>query len=295
VDNLGALFGRGLGPHATASRVSTLSFFLRLFFEGWLNDISATVERDPALRAAAPTGGLLYSIYCGGDDVFIVGAWDRMPLLAQRINDDLHAFAAKNARVHASAGIALVAADYPLYRAADDARAALEKAKDFSRPDGAIAGAAAFPDEAKKRALGFLDHTLGWEDVPAVRDAVDLVWGLLRPRENGEAPVPRALLRVCGEVAEAYRAAEDAAKKRAERSGAAAPRKIVWGRWLWLQVYALSRLAERTRPHDAAAAEALLELQRRLSAGDHPLIPHLGLVARWVELLLRERSDDGGR
>lgn len=277
VDNLGTLFAQGLGRHATASRVSTLSFFLRLFFEGWLNEICRAVEGDPALRAAAQKSNLLYSIYSGGDDVFIVGAWDRLPLLAQRISEDLSAFAAPTTHLHASAGIAVVPADYPLYRSAEDAHQALDAAKRVRRPSGET-----------KRALAFLNHTLGWEDMPTVREAVTLVWDLLRPNASGAAPGPRALLHVCSEVAEAYQAAiEDA-----QRRGRTVPGKVVLGRWLWIQVYALSRLAERVERHDRAAADKLIDLQRRLIDEERPLIPHLGLVARWVELLLRKRTGE---
>ena len=68
VDNLGTVFQKGLAQRATISRVSTLSFNLSLFFEGWIN---AFLKRENFQNRT-------YLIYSGGDDLFLVGSWDKI-------------------------------------------------------------------------------------------------------------------------------------------------------------------------------------------------------------------------
>jgi CRISPR-associated protein Csm1 len=100
VDNLGQIMSQGLGQKATLSRVATLSFALSLFFEGWVEQIAL------ALNQAAEQD-LIYSIYSGGDDLFFVGAWHLMPLLAERFSQDLAKYIGQHPHLHLSGGIAL--------------------------------------------------------------------------------------------------------------------------------------------------------------------------------------------
>ncbi len=77
--------GRELNPR-TLARAMAMSWRLDLFFSGWLNVICDQVQRQADPDNAC--GQSLYVIYAGGDDLFIVGAWDLMPLLAKRIHAD---------------------------------------------------------------------------------------------------------------------------------------------------------------------------------------------------------------
>ncbi len=78
VDNLGNIFKKGLGTFATLARLSTLSFQLSLYFEGWVKYICNDKSFD----------GNIYAVYAGGDDVFLLGPWDLMPDLALKIRND---------------------------------------------------------------------------------------------------------------------------------------------------------------------------------------------------------------
>ena len=117
VDDLGRIFNRGFGEgeesRATLARVSTLSFQLSLFFEGWIKRLC---EQHP---------NLIYAVYAGGDDVFLIGPWDRMPDLAQAIASDLARYASENPDIHISGSLAFIHGKYPVSQAADDASDAL--------------------------------------------------------------------------------------------------------------------------------------------------------------------------
>lgn len=130
VDHLGLIFGEGLRREAssdrpwtttpTISRVSTLSHSLDLFFAGWLGKICEQV-------------GKLYVVYSGGDDLLILGPWDQILELAQRLNEDLREYACRNENITLSAGIVLVKPHFPIQRFAPLAGEALEKAKNAGR------------------------------------------------------------------------------------------------------------------------------------------------------------------
>ena len=77
VDRLGETIIFGLKPgRDTPSRLAQLSRNLDLFFSGWLPNL---------LRQSFPD---CYSVYAGGDDLFLVGPWDQTLALASRLNDD---------------------------------------------------------------------------------------------------------------------------------------------------------------------------------------------------------------
>ena len=155
VDSLGAIFGRGLRP-ASLANVCTLSAALDLFFAGWLNELCRRVQREErgelAGSAAADRGDLLYTIYSGGDDLFVVGAWDRLPVLADAIRRDFVAYCADNPALHVSAGIAIEDFHFPIYQLAERAAGALDAAKALRHPT----------DGREKDALSLFGQVVPW-------------------------------------------------------------------------------------------------------------------------------------
>lgn len=119
VDNLGKTFIFGLKRDTysmdTISRVSTVSRMLDLFFTGW-------VERLAREHAD------LYVVYSGGDDLFIVGPWDKLLLFAGKLRTEFSRFT-NNPGITISAGFAISKHSYPIARAAEDAERALEQSK----------------------------------------------------------------------------------------------------------------------------------------------------------------------
>jgi len=259
VDNLGAIFGQYL--RGSMMQVSALSAALDLFFAGHLNRICQYVA------AQGEHDNTIYVIYAGGDDLFAVGAWDRMPLLAERIREDFATYAGSNPHLTLSGGLTLEGRKFPLYRAAERAGEAEGKAKGYTRPDG-----------SDKDAFCFLGQTVGWQEWPSVRESEQLFSRLI-----GDG-VPRSLLRVT-QVLHAQFTAERRRVLRAERKASQklTPGHSYWGRWVWMAAYSLTRLA---RSCSMKQKEEILKIQREwIESGKR--IHFLGLAARWAEYKLR--------
>ena len=246
VDDLGLIFSKGLGKQATLSRLAALSFQMSLFFEGWVKRIL----EDPH----AAWNNLVYTVYSGGDDLFLIGPWDVMPDLALRIVDDFTEYTGGHPALHLSGGMAFVHGKYPIYQAAEDAGEAEEQAK-------ALPG---------KNAFAFLGRPWKWEDF---RGALRELKSELRKavEESGN----KSVLRVVQYMAALARAL----KKQRDQRGRT---RVVWTRWMWLLAYQLTRLAQR----DEDRAAFYQALQERLT--DYNALQFAAYAARWAELELRE-------
>lgn len=124
VDNLGHAFISGFEQesekdpvrrmrYVNLSRTSAFSRQMSLFFKGYINGILE---------------GLQVSIvYAGGDDVFLVGAWNDVLEAAQRIQRNLTAFSC--GALTLSAGIGIFDPHYPIRLSAEETAALEEAAK----------------------------------------------------------------------------------------------------------------------------------------------------------------------
>ena len=273
VDDLGDLFGRGI-PEATLSRVASLSFALSLFFEGWVGQRCRRVNQEGETDK-------VYAIYSGGDDLFIVGAWDALPGLADDIRRDLARFAAGNPAVHISGGLTLHAGKYPLYQAAADAEGALERAKDLERP-----GDPDDPDQPdepgkkghRKDAFNFLGLTIPWEEFDGLRREKEQLVRSVTPEEHGGLGIDRALLRTLIRLHARF---ADAVYERG---------KPYWGPWMWQGAYVLKRMADRYGRKKEEAQAQITRIREALKQDNFRYIETLGPAARWAELLTRKEQ-----
>ncbi|MFQ6102113.1 MAG: type III-A CRISPR-associated protein Cas10/Csm1 [Anaerolineae bacterium] len=259
VDDLGDLLRWGM-QEATLSRVASLSFALSLFFEGWMGELCRRANRDAGVDK-------VYAIYSGGDDLFIVGAWDALPGLADTIRQHLASFAAHNRAVHISGGLTLHAGKYPLYQAAADAEDALGAAKDTERPEG-----------HNKDAFDFLDVTIPWEEFDAIRQEQENLVRDVTAADEGGLGISHALLRTLLRLHTRY---TDAVYKHGK------PR---WGPWMWRGAYFLRRMEERYKEGEKAQKE-IKRIRESLGRNEFRYIETLGPAARWAELLTRKESE----
>jgi len=259
VDSLGEIFIRGLTfggvEMGSLSRVATLSRQLHLFFAGYLNTLLAKFEHTQI-------------IYAGGDDVFLIGCWDELPEVADRIRQEFRAWCADNPHFTLSGGIVLVDGRYPLSRAAQLAGEAEHQAKTLRR------GRA----NREKDALCFLDTPIGWEDYPravALREEIIAI---------NAASNSRALL---GRLRSVILAVEEHRRLDAQEE---APLEdlVYWRKWRWRLVYNLERMARR---HPALESR-LHALQGMITGQDphegQPVLDWLQLPTRWAEFLTRK-------
>lgn len=271
VDDLGQVLTRWL-PERTLASTAALSHALDRFFTGRLSSICREVMADPQMTGVpGQRGDLLYVIYAGGDDLFVVGAWDLIPLLAERIQRQFAAYVGHNPDLHISAGITLEDRKFPLYQAADRAGEALERgAKEWVRQVGGR--------QVKKNALSFLNQGVGWEEEGYlfVKELTEqLVW------LTTEQGVPRSLLTTLRAICAQYEEDLRRARERGLKDD-----KVYYGPWLWRKVYRLSRIGQRyDKGETKQIAEAIKKLEEDLLTGEQ--MPRVGLATRWAEYLTR--------
>ncbi len=124
VDNLGMLFGCGLSDERfTISRLATMSRQLNNFFALYLSH---------ELRANRDFFDV-YTVFAGGDDLFLIGPWNRMAKLAALLNRKFRKYVCENPEITFSAGITVHKPNVPVDTLADSSETALEEAKKAGR------------------------------------------------------------------------------------------------------------------------------------------------------------------
>ncbi len=276
VDDLGRVMTRGLvreggKPHRSMAATSALSTALDRFFAGYLDVLCREVTARPdmaGLREHADEG-LLYVIYAGGDDLFVVGSWHLLPLLAERVRDAFGRYAGGNPFMHISAGITLEGRKFPLYQAATRAGEALDGgAKKHEYTENEL--------PLKKNAVHFLGQTMGWDTFAEVREKADMLARLVK-RDD----VPRGLLQTLQMIYNRFLEDQREARRRGLRED-----QTYYGPWMWRQAYHLKRFANGKPEEVQDEVEAVQgwTLTHR--------IQYLGLAARWAEYLTRVKEEE---
>ena len=167
VDNLGLIFSKGF-EHiggASISRISSLSFYMDLFFSGRINQIvdkfnfttelpkdmecevkeiefideSDNVYKKETIykpKDALPKGqgtSTIHINYSGGDDLLVVGPYDDVIQFADEFRQRFKKWTANNPDINISAGISIVGPKFPIGKAAIMADEELERSKDCGR------------------------------------------------------------------------------------------------------------------------------------------------------------------
>lgn len=127
VDDLGQTFVAGFEKSKkTLSRMATLSRQMSLFFKFHINQI-LNQGSSSLLAEAGPKKVTI--VYSGGDDLFLVGAWNEVIACAIDIHKALEQYAI--GALHISAGIGVFPAKYPLSVCAREVEELEQKAKDY--------------------------------------------------------------------------------------------------------------------------------------------------------------------
>lgn len=139
VDNLGAAFMMGFRPElATLSRTVTLSRELALFFKNYINELCAgrlngageeKITPFSLFGTAKPAARNVHIVYSGGDDIFLVGAWDDLLELAVDIHRAFTRYT--SGKLTFSAGLGLFHVGYPIAAMAREAGALEDMAKNL--------------------------------------------------------------------------------------------------------------------------------------------------------------------
>lgn len=137
VDDLGKIFSMGLPEkEGTFSRMATLSRLLNHFFKNCLRLLAEgrlaehLPDDIPRLSINKQKEKEVVVVYSGGDDLFIVGAWNHVFELAFEIEALFRKYVGRNPNITISAGYAIFDTKYPLYRMAEVTGKREECAKD---------------------------------------------------------------------------------------------------------------------------------------------------------------------
>lgn len=138
VDDLGAIFARGLGETASIERIACLSREFQLFFGGFFNKLAEEHH--------------LYITYSGGDDAFVIGSWLNVIHFARALEKAFRKFTCNNEHISFSAGIFLCNPHYPIPRLAKDGEELEDLAKAYEVDNNSIG----------KNAVALFNHVLPW-------------------------------------------------------------------------------------------------------------------------------------
>lgn len=146
VDNLGSIFAFGLGRRLSLSRYATMSRMLHAFFSLYVHH-SLLDKADYSL---------IYTVFSGGDDLCVLGPWDRVIDYARFIREEFARFVSNN-NVTLSGGVVLSPSSLPVRFMASQAEEALEKAKGLPG----------------KNAVTLFSTSVKWDDLPMLMKEAD--------------------------------------------------------------------------------------------------------------------------
>lgn len=108
-----------------------------------------------------------YTVFAGGDDLFLLGAWDEVLRLARRIYEEFKVFT--NAKLTISFGIAIAKPSHPISNLANYTEELLEKAKEIDND---------------KNAITLFGETAKWESYLTAYSNLSDTFNMLKDKEN---------------------------------------------------------------------------------------------------------------
>lgn len=255
VDNLGKIFIHGL-PEKDKSfaAYATLSAQLDLFFSGFINTIRENYKDH------------IMIVYSGGDDLFVVGRWDKVLEFSAAVRREFYKFTGCRKDIGISAGLAIVDRKFPIYKAAEMAGEAEEKAKGYKNPK-----------LGNKNAISFFEQTVSWEkEFDEVEKLKNILLQLCL-----ESGMSKSLL----QQLQLYHA------KKVFNAELIRQGKEPDLSYKWHQAYYLKRFAEREAKKEQVADFAL-DLSKKLlynaEFGTERYLELSALAARWAEYCLKD-------
>ncbi len=204
-------------------------------------------------------------IYAGGDDLFVVGRWDKTIDFAERIHNET-AVRFKDESISISGGVAVVKPKFPISKAAEMAGDAELAAKQYN--------------DGEKNAFHMLGMTVSWNrEFDYVKQfKQQFLTHINSPRPLSKSVLHKIML---------YASIADMNKER-ERKGEAKDYS-----YLWHMVYYLTRQMEKYKKDNPAVWEFCRKLRdEEISSSKARNLELLALAARWAELLEREKNNN---
>ena len=118
VDNLGLIFACGL-KRQSLSRLATLSRQMNYFFLIYI----------PYLLNSENRFSDIYTVFAGGDDLFLIGPWNKISEFALYLNQQFRKYVCDNREITISAGISINKPGEPVFTLSERAEDALRRSK----------------------------------------------------------------------------------------------------------------------------------------------------------------------
>ncbi len=283
VDNLGLLFSQGLaryrhdaepdGRFHSLARITTLSWQLRLFFESLLPQL---------LRERESETDRITVVYSGGDDLFLLGAWDVLPEKAMHIRDEFSLFCCRNPNFNLSGGLVLTPGKFPIYKSAEMAGQAEDAAKQHTTKFTTTGN-----KEFKKSAFTFFDTPMHWEEFSALQQHKQTLASVL-DKQGGNWP----LLRRLREIAVSWEEERQRVQRQSpERRLDQIASDIAAEKWRWRMVYSLSRFGDGKDNLQPVLKDIQNFILDSVGTSQRSGIELLHVLVRWVEFLNRKSNN----
>jgi CRISPR-associated protein Csm1 len=173
VDNLGFLFIDGFERSDevnkyTVSRITTLSRMLEMFFSGYIN------------RMMSEKYKFVYSLFSGGDDLFLIGEWDSIMKMSIDINADFKRYVGFNDSFTISSALILEKPKHPVSQIAEEAEHCLELSKNRignfykcpkSKDDTSV--------RESKNQITFFNEQIKWDDFKMLVEEANYIYELI--------------------------------------------------------------------------------------------------------------------
>ncbi len=251
VDGLGKRFITGFQSIAEYEKFSKR---LVDFFEKEMENL----QKEDAFR------DYLNIIYAGGDDLFIVGRWDKVIDFAERIQKETET-RFKSDGISISGGIAIVNPKFPIAKAAELAGEAEDAAKSFKNP---VSG-------QEKNAFHMLGKTVSWDkEFAYVKSFQQQFVTLIEQYSLSKGILHKIML---------YASIVDMNKVRRQRG------KPEDFSYIWHLSYYLARYMKRYESNRAVKDFCQELKNRELTPNNGRNLELMALAARWAELKLKDK------
>ncbi len=250
VDGLGKRFIVGFDSIA---QYKAFSKRLVDFFEKGI----AELQKEPAYKE------YLNIIYAGGDDLFIIGRWDKVIDFAERIHKETEQTFLKDG-ISISGGMVRVSPKYPIAKSAEQSGEAEDAAKKFNG--------------GEKNAFHFLGKTVSWkQEFAYVRSFKQQFVSLIDGYGLSKGILHKLML---------YASIADHNKIR-KREGKAEDYSYIWH-----ISYYLTRYIDQYKNNQEVSAFCRSLRDKELSYKNGRNLELIALAARWAELELRINCDN---
>ena len=186
-----------------------------------------------------------------------------------------------------SGGMVMTGGKFPIYKSADMAGEAVQKAKNYKT---IFKNGSGCTGEKTKNSFTFLDTPMHWNEFIEIQARKDFLMPLLAASRD------RPLLTRLQAIAASWdKSRQSLVREETSRTMQQIQQQLLAERWRWLMVYSLARFGES---RNSSVREEIGNLQHFIlnpvAATERRGIEFLGVLGRWCEFLLRKPENRKG-